>query len=213
MSTATSVAPPPSHTRGERGKRLLDVVGAALLVVLAALPMAAVALLVRIVDGRPVLFRQERVGRHGRRFVLLKFRTMVPNAESLRPALAGRNEADGPLFKIRDDPRVTRLGSRLRRTSLDELPQLWNVLRGDMSLVGPRPALPAEVTAWPADLHRRLDVRPGLTGPWQVAGRAAASFEDYRRHDLAYVDGRTLLGDVGLLLRTIPAVLRGRGAL
>jgi len=212
MRPTTSAPRPLSAPASDRAKRAVDVVGALVLLVLGALPMAAVALLVRIVDGRPVLFRQERLGRHGRPFVLGKFRTMVPDAEALRPMLAHRNEADGPLFKIREDPRVTRLGRHLRRTSLDELPQLWNVLRGDMSLVGPRPALPAELAAWPADLHRRLEVRPGLTGPWQVSGRAGASVEDYRRHDLAYVDGRTLLGDLGLLVRTVPAVLRGRGA-
>jgi lipopolysaccharide/colanic/teichoic acid biosynthesis glycosyltransferase len=196
----------------KRAERLLDVVGAAVALTFAALPIAAVAVLVRVLDGPPVLFRQRRVGRHGRPFTLLKFRTMVPDAEARRAELTDRNEADGPLFKIRDDPRTTPLGRLLRRTSIDELPQLWNVLRGDMSLVGPRPALPEEVAAWPADLHRRLDVRPGITGPWQVAGRSASSFEDYRRHDLAYVDGRTLWGDLALLARTVPAVLRGRGA-
>lgn len=202
-------APPGS---GERRKRLLDIVGATAALVVVALPLAAVAASIRILDGPPVVFRQRRVGRGGRPFTLLKLRTMVPDAEARRTELLARNEADGPLFKIGDDPRVTPLGRHLRRTSFDELPQLWNVLRGDMSLVGPRPALPDEVASWPADLHRRLDVRPGLTGPWQIAGRATSTFEDYRRHDLAYVDGRTLWGDLLLLLRTVPAVVRGRGA-
>jgi len=160
----------------------------------------------------PVLFRQERVGRRGRRFTMLKFRSMVVDAEARRPALAAANEADGPLFKVRHDPRVTRVGRILRRLSLDELPQLVNVLRGDMSIVGPRPALPSEVVQWGPELFDRLHVPPGITGLWQVRGRSESRFADYRRWDLYYVDNWSLAHDMAIVLRTIPALLSRRGA-
>lgn len=192
-------------------KRVVDVVGAAGLLVLAAPLLAGLALAIRLTDGAPVLFVQDRVGRDGRRFRMAKLRTMVPGAEEALPALREANEVDGPAFKLRADPRVTRLGRWLRRSSLDELPQLWHVLTGEMSLVGPRPALPAEVgegEAW----RRRLAVRPGLTGLWQVSGRAALPWPRWLALDVAYLDGWTIGRDLVLLARTLPAVLSGRGA-
>jgi lipopolysaccharide/colanic/teichoic acid biosynthesis glycosyltransferase len=137
---------------------------------------------------------------------------MVPNAHQLRHELTTLNEADGPLFKIRNDPRVTRVGRFLRKTSVDELPQLWNVLRGEMSLVGPRPALPEEAALWSADLRDRLRVQPGITGMWQVSGRSNTSFEEYSRLDLYYVDNWSLLTDLSILGKTLPSVLLQRGA-
>ena len=142
---------------------------------------------------------------------MLKFRTMVPDAEQRKAALTDRNEAIG-LFKITDDPRITRVGRLLRKTSLDELPQLWNVLRGEMSLVGPRPALPEEMLMWDEQLHDRLRVRPGITGMWQVSGRSDADVSSYTRLDLYYVDNWSLFQDVVIMLKTIPVVLFGRGA-
>lgn len=193
-------------------KRASDILGATVLG-LAALPvMVLVALAIRLDTPGPVLFRQQRVGRGGRLFPVLKFRTMVADAEARLAEVRDRNEADGPLFKIRDDPRVTRVGRWLRRFSLDELPQLWNVLRGEMSLVGPRPALPSEMGAWSEELHGRLRVRPGITGMWQVGGRSEASFEEYVRLDLYYVDNWSLWIDLAILAKTVPAVLARRGA-
>ncbi|NNE96456.1 MAG: sugar transferase [Acidimicrobiales bacterium] len=193
-------------------KRLFDVtVAAAALLILA--PIAAIAaILIKIDSPGPVLFRQQRVGRNGVLFGVLKFRTMVENAEALKASLADANEAAGPLFKMRIDPRVTRVGRVLRLTSFDEVPQLWNVIRGEMSLVGPRPALPVETAAWGDDVYGRLRVRPGITGMWQVSGRSGTTFEEYTRLDLFYVDNWSLVVDLTILLRTIPAVLKSDGA-
>jgi exopolysaccharide biosynthesis polyprenyl glycosylphosphotransferase len=204
----------PVARRGWRqaAKRTFDVVGAVVAGVVSLPLVAVVALAIRLDSPGPVLFRQRRVGRGGRPFELVKFRTMVQDAEERLAELTDRNEADGPLFKIRDDPRVTRVGRVLRRLSLDELPQLWNVLRGEMSLVGPRPALPSEVAAWSEELHARLRVRPGITGMWQVGGRSEASFDEYVRLDLYYVDNWSLWIDLAILAKTIPAVLARRGA-
>jgi exopolysaccharide biosynthesis polyprenyl glycosylphosphotransferase len=160
----------------------------------------------------PVIFRQTRVGKDGRPFDVWKFRTMVVDAEARLAELEARNEADGPMFKIKDDPRVTRVGRLLRKTSLDELPQLVNVLRGEMSLVGPRPALPVELRGWDPELHNRLRVKPGITGMWQVNGRSDSSFEAYSRLDLYYVDNWSLMDDLTILAKTIPTVLFGKGA-
>lgn len=203
-----------ARLRGARRvcKSVFDRCGAALLLVAFAPVLLAVAVVVRLGSAGPVLFRQVRVGRDGREFVLYKFRTMRPDAEDLLPALAERNEHDGVLFKIRDDPRVTRPGRWLRRYSLDELPQLVNVLAGQMSLVGPRPPLPAEVADYPTDMRRRLVVKPGLTGLWQVSGRAALSWEEAVRLDLRYVENWSLALDLVILLRTLTAVLRSAGA-
>lgn len=204
----------PVHRSGWRqvAKRSFDAaVSAAALLALAPV-LALVAVAVRLDSRGPALFRQERVGKDGQRFEVVKFRTMVVDAEERREQLLEANEADGPLFKMRDDPRVTGIGGFLRRSSLDELPQLWNVLRGDMSLVGPRPALPDEVAAWPSTLHERLRVKPGITGMWQVHGRSSASFGDYERLDLYYVDNWSLLTDLSIVAKTVPAVLTSRGA-
>lgn len=204
----------PVRLDGWRGKakRTFDVTAASL-GLLISLPILIGAIVAIRLDSRgPVLFRQERLGRDGRCFKILKLRTMVPGAEALAIDLRDNNEADGPLFKMRDDPRVTRVGRRLRKLSIDEIPQLWNVVRGEMSLVGPRPALPSEVHGWSTDLHQRLLVRPGITGMWQVSGRASASFEDYTRLDLYYVHNWSLLTDLAMLAKTVPTVLSRRGA-
>lgn len=198
--------------RCRRGKRLLDVVGAtAGLVVLAPL-LAAIALVIRLDDGGPVFFRQRRVGRGSQEFSILKFRTMCVDAEARIAELAAENEGSGPLFKLQRDPRVTRVGAFLRRTSLDELPQLWNVLTGSMSLVGPRPALPSEVAVYEDFADRRLLVTPGMTGLWQVSGRSDLDWAEGVRLDLHYVENWSFLHDLVILARTIPSVLRSRGA-
>jgi lipopolysaccharide/colanic/teichoic acid biosynthesis glycosyltransferase len=158
-----------------------------------------------------VLFRQQRVGLQRRRFTLLKFRTMVAKAEVLLADLRARNEAGGPLFKLRDDPRITPLGGRLRRYSLDELPQLWNVLKGEMSLVGPRPPPPSEVAAYEDWQLDRLEVRPGITGLWQVSGRSDLSFDEYVRLDLCYIENWSLAYDLFIVIKTIPMLLKARG--
>jgi len=193
-------------------KRAFDCACAAFLVLVLGPALAAVALAVRLCDGAPILFAQERVGLRGRRFRLYKFRTMVPEAEVLKTGLAARNEAQGPVFKMRRDPRVTALGAFLRFFSLDELPQLLNVIKGDMSLVGPRPALPDEVAQYDARQRRRLSVPPGMTCLWQVSGRSEIPFERWVALDLAYIDNWSFLRDLALLTTTIPAVLVARGA-
>jgi exopolysaccharide biosynthesis polyprenyl glycosylphosphotransferase len=192
-------------------KRGFDVVVSAVLLVALAPVLAACALAVRLSGPGPVLFRQRRVGRDGREFTLHKFRSMSVDAEQLLPGLLHRNQADGPLFKLRHDPRVTPVGRFLRTWSLDELPQLLDVLRGEMSLVGPRPPLPSEVATYDAWVRNRLRVKPGLTGLWQVSGRHQLSFADYVRYDLFYVENWSLSMDLFVLLRTIPAVLRRSG--
>jgi exopolysaccharide biosynthesis polyprenyl glycosylphosphotransferase len=194
-------------------KGLVDRVVALLMLALLAPVMLATALLVRLTTPGPALFRQTRVGLDGREFTFLKFRTMHVGAELRRAELAGHNiNGDGLLFKVRDDPRITRVGAALRRWSLDELPQLVNILAGDMSLVGPRPPLPEEVDRYAADVRRRLAVKPGLTGLWQISGRSDLSWEDAVRLDLQYVDNWSLALDAAVLCRTIPAVLHRTGA-
>jgi exopolysaccharide biosynthesis polyprenyl glycosylphosphotransferase len=193
-------------------KRTFDMTVAGTVMILAAPFFALMTVLVKLDSRGPVLFRQSRVGLDGRTFEMLKLRTMVRNAEELKAELVSLNEAAGPLFKMRNDPRITRIGRFLRATSLDELPQLWNVMRGDMSLVGPRPALPSEVQMWTPDLHHRLRVRPGLTGLWQISGRSDATFETYEHLDLYYTDNWSLARDLWIIIRTIPAVLTQRGA-
>jgi exopolysaccharide biosynthesis polyprenyl glycosylphosphotransferase len=173
---------------------------------------AVLAIAIRICDGSPILFSQVRVGLHGRRFKMWKFRTMVRNAEAARTDLEARNELDGPAFKLTQDPRVTRLGAFLRRTSLDELPQLFNVLEGTMSLVGPRPLPESEQQRIHGSQRRRLSMKPGITGLWQVSGRSDVAFGEWMRMDQEYVDRWSLWLDVRLLAATIPAVLRRRGA-
>jgi lipopolysaccharide/colanic/teichoic acid biosynthesis glycosyltransferase len=165
-------------------------------------------------DGHgPVIFAQERFGFNKRRFRMFKFRTMITDAEALQSTLEDRNEAAGPVFKIKDDPRVTRIGKFLRKTSLDELPQLWNVLRGDMSLVGPRPLPLRDVHRFSESwLMRRFSVRPGVTGLWQVSGRSDLTFSRWVALDLQYIDRWSLGLDLKILAMTVPAVLKGRGA-
>jgi exopolysaccharide biosynthesis polyprenyl glycosylphosphotransferase len=186
------------------------VAGAALL--LLAPPLLAIALLIRLTSEGPALFCQTRVGKGGKEFLVVKFRTMVVDAERLRGALLNSNEFDGVLFKIRNDPRITRVGGFLRRYSLDELPQLLNVLRGEMSLVGPRPPLPQEVAEYGADVRRRLVVKPGMTGLWQVSGRSDLTWEESVRLDLRYVENWSLILDLQILWKTWSVVTRGEGA-
>ncbi len=199
----------PRYSKGQRlAKRGLDVLLSAVgLVVLSPL-MIAIAIGIRVGTKGPALFRQVRVGRDGREFRLVKFRTMVENAEDLLPELESRRDAGNEvLFKMTEDPRVTRLGRFLRRYSLDELPQLFNVLGGSMSLVGPRPSLPREVARYADHVHRRFMVKPGITGLWQVSGRSTLSWEESVRLDLSYVENWTLVGDIVILFKTAKAAL------
>lgn len=192
-------------------KRTADLVLAAVGLLATAPLFAAVALAVKLSSPGPVFFRQLRCGLNGRRFMLIKFRSMVQNAEALRPALEHLNEKS-TVFKIRNDPRLTPVGKFLRRSSLDELPQLWNILRGDMSLVGPRPPIPSEVEHYERWQRRRLRMRPGLTCLWAIEGRDRLDFDTMMRKDLQYIDNWSLALDLRILLRTIPLVLTGKGA-
>ena len=203
----------PTETGGLIAKRVLDV-GIAAGLGLVCLPFAAlVAALIKVTSHGPVLFRQVRCGLNGRPFTFYKLRTMVEGAEGLLPEVAHLNEHEGPVFKASHDPRVTAFGRLLRRFSLDEIPQLWNVLKGEMSLVGPRPPLPEEVARYEKWQRRRLSMKPGLTGLWQVSGRSdLPSFDQWMELDLAYIDNWSLTLDMKILLRTIPTVLSGRGA-
>jgi lipopolysaccharide/colanic/teichoic acid biosynthesis glycosyltransferase len=206
------VAPPVRRGPQLALKSVLDRVGAALgLLVLAPL-FAVAAAAVRLDSPGPVLYRQQRIGHAGTTFTMWKFRSMVVDADRLRLQLAAADEQDGPTFKIRRDPRITRTGRVLRRTSLDELPQLLNVLRGEMSLVGPRPPLPEEVATYDAVELRRLGVKPGMTGPWQVGGRSDLSWDESLALDLRYADNWSLTTDLDVLARTFRAVVDGRGA-
>lgn len=193
-------------------KRAFDIVGSLILLALAAPFMAVAAIAIRFEDRGPVIFRQTRVGRWGETFECLKIRSMVIDAEARKAALAASNEGAGPLFKMARDPRITRVGSFIRRFSIDELPQFLNVLRGEMSLVGPRPALPTEVAAYDKDTTRRLHVRPGLTGLWQVSGRSSLSWDETVRLDVYYVDNWSMFQDLVIIARTAKAVLGSRGA-
>lgn len=194
-------------------KRGVDLAVSFVSIVLALPVMLVIMAAIKIDDPKgPVFFVQRRVGLNGRTFACLKFRTMVPNAEALKDGLVHLNVMSGPVFKIPDDPRVTRIGKLLRKTSLDELPQLFNVLAGHMSMVGPRPALPSEVERYGPDYRKRLSVRPGITCLWQISGRNDVDFHDWMQLDLQYIDGWSLLLDIKILLKTIPAVLQQRGA-
>ena len=192
-------------------KRALDLLLGAALLILTALPMLVFAIIIKCTSRGPVIFRQERGGLYGRSFIMYKFRSMVPDAEQLKTELQGQNEADGPAFKMRHDPRITPFGRFLRRYSLDELPQLWNVILGDMSLIGPRPPLPREVASYKRWQRRRLSMRPGLTCIWQVSNRTHGDFEKWMANDLHYIDHWSLWLDLKIALRTLPAVLRGTG--
>ncbi|MCX4623044.1 sugar transferase [Streptomyces albogriseolus] len=203
----------PAFTGGRRAvKGVVDRLGATVLLVLFAPLMLLVALLVATDSRGGVFYRQRRVGKDGLEFTILKFRTMVPDADRARAALTGLNEGAGPLFKMRRDPRVTRIGAVLRRYSLDELPQLFNVLTGSMSLVGPRPPLPEECASYGPDIRRRLKVKPGLTGLWQISGRSDLSWEEAVRLDLRYVEDWSLALDTVILWKTLRAVIQGQGA-
>ncbi|AGZ41486.1 undecaprenyl-phosphate galactose phosphotransferase [Actinoplanes friuliensis DSM 7358] len=195
-------------------KTVFDWVGALVLLILATPLLLTIAAVVKFAPGGrgPAIFRQERVGKNGRPFMLFKFRTMQVNAEARLTELRNLNDNDGALFKMRKDPRVTPVGRWLRRFSLDEIPQLVNVLKGDMSLVGPRPPLAREVAGYPADMRRRLVVKPGLTGLWQVSGRSDLSWEESIRLDLTYVENWSLAMDLAILARTASAVVRSSGA-
>ncbi len=202
----------PTHGWKTSAKTVADRFMAAIALVLSLPVFAVVAAMIKIDSEGPVFFRQMRVGLNGRRFTLYKFRTMVDGAEQNQAALAELNEMSGPVFKITNDPRITRLGRFLRRTSIDELPQLWNILKGEMSLVGPRPPLPAEVVNYDGWERRRLSVKPGLTCLWQIGGRNKVDFDEWMKLDLEYIDSWSLKKDAEILVKTIPTVLRGTGA-
>jgi len=194
-------------------KRLIDIVGAlAGLAVLGPLVMLPTAIAIKLTSPGPVLFRQKRSGLHGRVFTMYKFRSMVNNAEMLRAELEAYNEMDGATFKMTNDPRVTPVGRILRKTSIDELPQFWNVLRGEMSIVGPRPEVAREVLRYDPWHRRRLSMKPGLTCLWQISGRNNIQFEQWMKLDLQYIDNWSLWLDFKILLRTIPVILSGLGA-
>ena len=195
-----------------QAKRALDIIIAVIGLAVAAPVLAVAAVAIKATSRGPVLFRQERVGRDGTPFTMLKLRTMVDGAELMVAALLAGGGTDERLYKFRGDPRITSLGAWLRRWSADELPQLWNVLRAEMSVVGPRPALASEIRAYQPWHRARLAVRPGITGAWQVSGRAEVGFDDCVRLDLGYIDGWTLGRDLRILARTVPAVLARRGA-
>lgn len=194
-------------------KRALDIAVAAAMLILLLPLFAAVALMIKLTDRGPVLFWQKRVGRWGREFPFPKFRSMVVNAEKLKDTLLGQNDHGGGVtFKMKKDPRVTWIGRIIRRLSIDELPQLWCVLKGDMSLVGPRPPVPREVALYTLADRRRLDVTPGLTCIWQVSGRGNVPFPRQVELDVQYIESQSVWLDFKLLLKTVPAVLTGRGA-
>jgi exopolysaccharide biosynthesis polyprenyl glycosylphosphotransferase len=194
-------------------RRLLDIaLASAILLSFGPLFMIPAAILIKLTSPGPILFKQLRCGLNGRQFVMYKFRSMIDNAEQLRVELETLNEMDGPVFKSSRDPRITFIGKILRRFSVDELPQVFNVLRGDMSLVGPRPPLPQEVARYERWHRRRLSMKPGMTCLWQISGRNEVSFEDWMKLDLTYIDNWSLLLDLKILLKTVPVVLMGRGA-
>jgi lipopolysaccharide/colanic/teichoic acid biosynthesis glycosyltransferase len=197
----------------EKIKRAFDVVFSAAVLLCISPLLAFVALLIKMEDGGPVFFKQVRVGRHGREFLMFKFRSMRVDAEQrLRELLAKNEHKTGVTFKIKDDPRITRLGHWLRKFSLDELPQFWNVLIGDMSVVGPRPPVPREVALYTLADRRRLAVAPGITCIWQVSGRASIDFHGQVELDVRYIESRGFWRDLGIITKTVPAVLSGSGA-
>ena len=194
-------------------KRLLDFAGSACALLVLSPLLALIVFLVFVLDGRPILYRWRVVGKDGIPFTSWKFRTMVRDADALKPTLLGLNEMSGPVFKIREDPRITRLGRVLRRFSLDELPQFWSVLKGDMSLVGPRPPLVKEYDQFSEWQKQKLSVIPGITCLWQVSGRnEITDFDDWVRMDLQYIQQWSLVEDFKIMLRTVGAVFRRRGA-
>lgn len=193
-------------------RRIFDLVFGSLILLLVAPVVPFLVAMIRLDSAGPVLYRQTRVGQGGRRFTFYKFRSMYAGSDRKLEELAALNEQTGPIFKMRDDPRVTTVGRFLRRSSLDEIPQILNVLKGDMSIVGPRPALPAEVARYEPWQRRRLDARPGLTCLWQISGRSHIGFDEWMRLDLEYLRTRSLWTDIVILVKTIPAVMARRGA-
>lgn len=193
-------------------KRLFDIISSAAALVALSPLLIGVAVAVKLTSRGPMFFHQKRVGLHGKPFHMLKFRSMVVNAEELKAKLAALNEQTGPVFKMKNDPRITRVGRFIRKYSIDELPQLINVLRGEMSVVGPRPPIPSEVEKYAAWQRRRLSVRPGLTCIWQVSGRNQISFEEWMYLDMQYIDHWSLKNDINLILKTVPVVITGSGA-
>jgi exopolysaccharide biosynthesis polyprenyl glycosylphosphotransferase len=202
----------PDHAFSLFVKRAMDVILTLLLLVLLMPLMIVIGLLVKLTSGGPIIYRQVRCGLYGRKFVLYKFRSMHQGAEDVLWEIRHLNEMDGPVFKMRNDPRVTPFGRFLRKSSIDELPQLWNVIKGDMSLVGPRAPLPEEVKEYTRWQRRRLSVKPGITCLWQVSGRNEIDFHEWMKLDLQYIDNWSLLLDLKILLRTFPVVLLGKGA-
>lgn len=194
-------------------KRAMDIAGSLAAITAFSPIFIATATLIKLEDGGPIVFRQNRVGRGGRLFKMIKFRSMVPNADKLKDELLKQNQHDGGVtFKMKDDPRITKIGKYIRKYSIDELPQFFNVLFGEMSLVGPRPPVPREVAKYKAMHLRRLAVKPGITCLWQVGGRAEIDFEGQVRLDLQYIASESVWNDVKILLKTVPAVLKGEGA-
>ena len=196
----------------EISKRAIDIIGAGSGLVLLSPVIAVVACAVKFTSKGPIFFSQKRVGKNGELFDMYKFRSMVVNAEELKEKLAHQNEMSGPMFKMKDDPRVTKVGKFIRKTSLDELPQLWNVLKGDMSLVGPRPSLHKEVVQFEKWMYKRLSVKPGLTCFWQVSGRNNIDFEDWMKLDIKYVDERNLYIDIKLIFKTVLVLFGDKNA-
>lgn len=207
-----NLSPPPSYVAGMIVKRGFDILVAMLALGLTAPVLLIVAAVVKLTSEGPIFFAQERVGKNGRTFKMLKFRSMVMNAEALRGKLEAENEMDGPVFKIKRDPRITRIGHFIRKTSLDEFPQFINVLRGSMSIVGPRPPLPSEVAQYERWQRKRLSVKPGITCIWQISGRNEVTFEQWVQMDIDYIDRWSLWLDLKIFVKTIPAVLLRRGA-
>lgn len=193
-------------------KTAIDWVGGLVGVILSLPVMLAAAVAIKLEDGGPIFFRQTRAGKNGKPFTMLKFRTMIPDADRLKDKLLDKNEMSGPVFKMKDDPRITRIGAVLRKTSIDELPQFINILRGDMSLVGPRPPLPQEVARYDRWQRRKLAVKPGLTCLWQINGRNKIDFDDWMKLDLEYIDNWSLWLDTKILMKTVPAVFKREGA-
>ena len=193
-------------------KRMLDLIGCIFGLIVVGPILLVTTIAIRIESKGPIFFKQVRAGKHGRRFVMYKFRSMVVDAEARKDELMHLNEMDGPVFKIKRDPRITRVGAFIRKTSIDELPQLFNVLFGDMSLVGPRPPLPSEVEQYEPWQRRRLSVRPGITGLWQVSGRNQIDFDEWMELDLSYIDNWSLWLDLKILFKTVPVVLLQKGS-
>jgi lipopolysaccharide/colanic/teichoic acid biosynthesis glycosyltransferase len=215
LSETTQVLAVPIKVKNfsyELTKRVLDIVMAATALIVLAPLLAIIGVLVGLTSSGPIFFAQVRVGAGGKLFKMYKFRTMFANAEQLKKAILDKNEVSGPVFKMKNDPRITRVGAILRRYSLDELPQLWNVLRGEMSVVGPRPALLDEVKKYKNWQLQRLQVSPGLTCIWQVSGRSNIKFEDWMRLDINYIENRKHTLDVVLIAKTFKAIVSGDGA-